>query len=349
MRLQSGPWEPSITRREGRHCLTSVEVTVISRCNLRCRHCAVGETLVLQEPERLLFRRPDEVPSLRTLSITGGEPSESLQTLESYVLPILRYARDLAAMNRFIAEMGCSRHEVHLMHPVDWAAVDCGFSGPEGPSAGGSCCRAVEGLLKARWRLMELASALKAHPVIAAVREERTLEAALAAPVRVIFLLATSISRVGAVGSAVREAGKLLFVHLDFITGLGRDEAALEFLVQGARPAGVITTRSGLVQTARKVGTVPVQRLFLLDSQSVSTGLEAARGSKVEVVEVLPGIIPRAIGAVRAQLPNALIIAGGLVRSDKEVTHALAAGAAGVSTSAAGLWRTDPAQFREPT
>jgi radical SAM/CxCxxxxC motif protein YfkAB len=90
-------WEPELTRRHGRHQLTSVEITVTNRCNMRCRHCAVGETLVMQEPDHLplelLFRRLDELPTLRTLSITGGEPSENLQTLQHYVLPILQYAR----------------------------------------------------------------------------------------------------------------------------------------------------------------------------------------------------------------------------------------------------------------
>lgn len=91
------PWEPELSRRSGRHLLTSVEVTVTNRCNMRCRHCAVGETLSLLEPERvplsLLYRRMDELPTLRTLSITGGEPSENPGTLAGYVLPLLQYAR----------------------------------------------------------------------------------------------------------------------------------------------------------------------------------------------------------------------------------------------------------------
>ncbi|HEY3365144.1 MAG TPA: radical SAM/CxCxxxxC motif protein YfkAB [Symbiobacteriaceae bacterium] len=209
-------WEPELTRRGGAHQLTSIEVTVTNRCNMRCRHCAVGETLVMADAPRipldLLLRRLDEVPGLRTLSITGGEPSENLGTLTEYVLPLLRYAKvrglhtqvntnltfdlaryellapltdvlhiswnyvsvadfhriawghgreqvsptgseklftriienaralasagcflsaesmvnretapHLAAMNRFIAELGCRRHEVHPMYPADWA------------------------------------------------------------------------------------------------------------------------------------------------------------------------------------------------------------------------------------
>ncbi|HWI63645.1 MAG TPA: glycerol-3-phosphate responsive antiterminator [Symbiobacteriaceae bacterium] len=193
-----------------------------------------------------------------------------------------------------------------------------------------------------------LRAALEAHPVIAAVRDEAGLKHALAAPVQVIFLLAAEISRLEPLGQVVAEAGKLLFIHLDFVEGLGKDEAGLSFLARHARPAGVITTRTGLVHAARRIGVIPVQRLFLLDSQSLSTGLEAARTAKAEVVEVLPGIVPRAISAVRSQLPNSLIIAGGLVRTEKEAARAVAAGAAGVSTSSGALWRLDPATLQQP-
>lgn len=99
------------------------------------------------------------------------------------------------------------------------------------------------------------------------------------------------------------------------------------------------------VGAARRLGLIPLQRLFLLDSQSLTTGIEAARSSRAEVVEVLPGIIPRAIGTIRAQLPHTLIIAGGLVRAPREVGRALRGGASGVSTSSAALWQMDPAEF----
>lgn len=191
-----------------------------------------------------------------------------------------------------------------------------------------------------------LAEALGAHPVIASVRDEHRLEAALRSRCRTIFLLSTTIGRLTEVGDAVAQAGKLLFIHLDFIGGLGRDDEALEYLARTARPLGLITTRTGLVQTARRLGLTPLQRLFLLDSQSLNTGIEAARSSRAEVVEVLPGIIPRAVGAIRAELPHTLIIAGGLVRSPREVGRALQAGASGISTSAQALWDMDPAEFQ---
>ena len=40
----------------------------------------------------IILQRLDEIPHLKTLSITGGEPMMSKKSIEGYVLPILRYA-----------------------------------------------------------------------------------------------------------------------------------------------------------------------------------------------------------------------------------------------------------------
>lgn len=195
----------------------------------------------------------------------------------------------------------------------------------------------------------DLSAALAVHPVIAAVRDlDQDLPAALDARPRVVFMLGGSILDVGRAGAAVRAAGKLLFLHLDLVSGLGRDDAALEWLVREAAPAGLITTRTHQVGAVRRLGLLPVQRVFLLDTQSLGTGLEAVRHSRAEVVEVLPGIVPKAIRAVAARLHGATLIAGGLVRSHREVALALGAGAAAVSTSARALWAADPAEFALP-
>lgn len=115
------PWEPEWNRREGSHRLTSVEITVTNRCNMRCRHCAVGETLAMQDPDHLpldlLFRRLDEVEGLRTLSITGGEPSENRRTLERYVLPLLQYAKARGVFTQVNTNLTFERERYELIAP----------------------------------------------------------------------------------------------------------------------------------------------------------------------------------------------------------------------------------------
>lgn len=98
IQTDNDPWDPIRSlRKYGSHRLTSVEMTVSNLCNMRCEHCAVGDTLVMAEPEKLplplMLKRLDEVEHLETISITGGEPSFSERTVNEYMLPLLKYAR----------------------------------------------------------------------------------------------------------------------------------------------------------------------------------------------------------------------------------------------------------------
>ncbi|RCX17351.1 radical SAM/CxCxxxxC motif protein YfkAB [Fontibacillus phaseoli] len=92
------PWDPIVSLREfGRHVLTSVEMTVTNLCNMRCEHCAVGDSLMLREPEQIplevMLNSLDQVENLRTISITGGEPTFRRQTVDEVIVPLLKYAK----------------------------------------------------------------------------------------------------------------------------------------------------------------------------------------------------------------------------------------------------------------
>lgn len=112
------PWDPILSLREhGKHVLTSVEMTVSNLCNMRCEHCAVGDTLVWKEPSKLpladMLRRLDEVEHLQTISITGGEPSFAEETVRDYILPLLRYARERGVQSQINSNLtlDLSRYE----------------------------------------------------------------------------------------------------------------------------------------------------------------------------------------------------------------------------------------------
>ncbi|NEU31862.1 radical SAM/CxCxxxxC motif protein YfkAB [bacterium LRH843] len=93
------PWEAYEDIKEyGKLKLTNIEFTTTTICNMRCEHCAVGYTLQTKDPEPLpldlLIRRLDEIPTLRSFSITGGEPMLSKKSVDNYVVPLLRYASE---------------------------------------------------------------------------------------------------------------------------------------------------------------------------------------------------------------------------------------------------------------
>lgn len=95
----SDPWEAYMDVEQfGEMTLSNIEFTTTVMCNMRCAHCAVGYQLQPMDPEalpvELLFKRLDEVPNLRTLSITGGEPMMNQKSVRNYVVPLLRYAKE---------------------------------------------------------------------------------------------------------------------------------------------------------------------------------------------------------------------------------------------------------------
>lgn len=96
---QFDPWEAYMdVEQYGQMTLTNIEFTTTTLCNMRCEHCAVGYTLQTKDPSafpiELILKRLEEIPTLRSLSITGGEPMLSLSSVKNYVVPILQYAHE---------------------------------------------------------------------------------------------------------------------------------------------------------------------------------------------------------------------------------------------------------------
>lgn len=183
----------------------------------------------------------------------------------------------------------------------------------------------------------EYAGAIYQSPIIAAIRDPKELSKALACPQPVVFLLTGDITNVVDLVRSVRKAGKEVFVHFDLVTGLGKDNHALAWLASTAEPTGIITTRNSLVNHARSLGLVTVQRTFMLDSQSLQITVEQSRKAKPDFLEAMPGIAPEGIRLLAHQ-SLCPVIAGGLIRTKDQVEAALDAGAIAISTSAEDLW-----------
>jgi radical SAM/CxCxxxxC motif protein YfkAB len=134
---QYDPWEAYLdVEQYGMPQLTNIEFTTTTLCNMRCEHCAVGYTLQTKDPTALpldlLLHRLDEVPKLRSLSITGGEPMLSLSSVKNYVVPILKYASERGVRTQINSNltMDLSRYELiipyldvlHISH--NWGTVE---------------------------------------------------------------------------------------------------------------------------------------------------------------------------------------------------------------------------------
>ena len=183
---------------------------------------------------------------------------------------------------------------------------------------------------------MKILELLAENPIIAAVRSNGDLAAALTAPPSVLFLLNANILTLRGQIESVHRCGKLVLVHMDLAEGLGKDGAGAAYLSQlGAD--GVISTRSSVIRFAKSYGLCAVQRFFMVDSHSVVTAADSIRAAQPDLVELMPGIIPKVVQHFGAECAVP-VIAGGLIDDKSEVIAALRAGAAAVSTGARALW-----------
>lgn len=186
--------------------------------------------------------------------------------------------------------------------------------------------------------MYQIKEQLMANPVIAAVKEEQALDAALASECEAVFLLSSTVLNVEQQVARIKASGKAAFVHMDLVEGLSSREIAVDALAQLCHPHGIISTRPAQVRRARQLGLVTVQRAFILDSMSITSLHGQISVGKPDFIEILPGIMPRVISEITqsTQIP---VIAGGLIKYKEEVLDAIKAGAVAVSTTCQAVWK----------
>jgi len=172
---------------------------------------------------------------------------------------------------------------------------------------------------------------------IAAVKSDEEFSDALCSECETLFDLAPNIhTMLGKIKNAHSE-GKKFYIHIDLAEGIGKDRAGLLFLKKCGAD-GIISTRTNIIRMAKEVGLLTVQRFFIVDSHSVDTTVEAAKGSKADMIEVMPALVYKVIKMLKTKI-DVPIIAGGLIESREEAENAIESGADAVSTSNRDLWR----------
>jgi glycerol uptake operon antiterminator len=178
--------------------------------------------------------------------------------------------------------------------------------------------------------------ALRTDPVVPAGRgPDSALEAALAGNHPAIFVLGGDIFKVlGRVGAQVWRPR--VYVNVDLVGGIAADASGLRFL--SGRVEGIISTHRHVIELAKTSGLVTIQRLFAIDSGAVERGLKLIRRAEPDFVEILPALAYCEIAGRYSAVLDLPVLAGGLLKTRKDISTILEAGAVGVSTSHQGLW-----------
>lgn len=184
---------------------------------------------------------------------------------------------------------------------------------------------------------LDIQEVLIENPVVAAIRDEKGLNQVIKSKALIVFVLYGNIMNIVEICNKLKENNKIVFVHVDLIEGLRGDHIGIEFIKQHVKPFGILTTKPSNIKHAKALGLYAIQRIFIVDSLSLTTGIKNIQDVKPNAVEVMPGIANKIIKDME-KLVKIPIIAGGLVSTKKDVMEALSSGALAVSTTKQELW-----------
>lgn len=178
---------------------------------------------------------------------------------------------------------------------------------------------------------------LEESPIIAAVKDEAGLIRCLSSDCQVVFILYGTICDIDSIVSRIQAAGKKAVVHLDLVGGMTPKEISVDFIRTHTQADGLISTRPNVIHYARQCGLLAIQRFFIIDSRALETACRQLASSPPDVVEILPGVMPRIVQYIHKKT-GIPVIASGLIQDKKDITDALQAGACGVSSTKEETW-----------
>lgn len=182
-----------------------------------------------------------------------------------------------------------------------------------------------------------LEDALYACPIVAAVKDEEGLRHCIESESQVVFVLYGDLNSIPQIVNRLKLAEKTVFVHADLIEGLSAREAAVDYLIQNTSLDGIISTKLPLLRFAKAKGLMTIMRFFLIDSIAMENIKKMKDERCIDLMEVLPGLMPKIIGQV-CKNSGKKIIAGGLITEKSDVVSALDAGAIAVSSTNSAVW-----------
>lgn len=183
----------------------------------------------------------------------------------------------------------------------------------------------------------EFYDALVDCPVIAAVKDEEGLNRCLESEIQIVFILYGDIISLPQMVGRIKEKGKMAVVHADLISGLSGKEIAVDFIRKSTAADGVISTKLALIRRAKELGLVTVFRFFVIDSMAFDNIKRQYEAVLPDLVEILPGIMPKIITRV-AKLVSSPVIAGGLIADKQDIIAAIEAGAISISSTNQKTW-----------
>ncbi|MFA9465176.1 MAG: glycerol-3-phosphate responsive antiterminator [Velocimicrobium sp.] len=180
--------------------------------------------------------------------------------------------------------------------------------------------------------------AIAETPIIAAIKDQAGFDRCLLLDSKVVFVLFGDICNIKEITARLKQAGKIVMVHVDLISGLSSKEIAVDYMKENTQADGIISTRQNIIKRGKDLSMFTIFRFFVIDSMALAS-IERQQGSvKADFIEILPGVMPKIIHKV-CRMSTTPVIVGGLITDKEDVMMALDAGAIAISTTNQDVWK----------
>lgn len=98
---------------------------------------------------------------------------------------------------------------------------------------------------------MPLLHLLRQNPVIAAVKDNASLQLAIDSECQFISVLYGNIGTISNIVKKIKNAGKYAFIHVDLLEGASNKEVGIQFLKLVTEADGIISTKASMLKAAK--------------------------------------------------------------------------------------------------
>lgn len=159
---------------------------------------------------------------------------------------------------------------------------------------------------------LNIGEILISNPLIAAAKHEN-LEFAVNSKVSFVILMNGRLNELVSLKFKSCNDKKRIILHTDLVKGLSNDKEAVNFIKEHINPVGIVSTKSGMLKAAKKKGLITVQRIFLIDSDSLKNAIASIKENNPNAVEIMPALASSIVRDIKNEIQRPIIL-GGLVK-----------------------------------
>lgn len=178
------------------------------------------------------------------------------------------------------------------------------------------------------------------YRLVAAVKDPKSLEKAVKYKenISAVILMTGTILTAKKFVDYLQSNGLPVILHVERIGGLQMDNDGAEFIKRYIKPAGIVTTKNGIIKRAKEKGLFVIQRVFLVDTDMYLNLEKGIDYNPSDIIEIMPSRVPEYISRL-TKMTDIPVITGGLLSSITHAKNAFENGATAVSTSNTVMWK----------